>query len=493
MAVVKWRGDAPAVAQVNTITPASVTIGNIFTLTINGKTVTFTATAATVANVTAGLAAAVAASLTPEFQEVTAADNTTTLTLTSNVAGRPFTQTSSSATGSGSGGHSLSTSTTTANSGPNNWDVAANWSGGAVPVNSDDVYIENSTVDILYGLAQSAVTLASLNIAQSFTGRIGLPLINETGTYYEYRARYLNIKATTVKIGYGDGSGSGRLLLDLDANATTILVTNTGNPLEQAVPALCIEGSGSTYTPTILGGSVGIAVETSQTATLDTLTVTGQAVVTCGSGCTITTIAQSGGVLTTNSAVTTFGVDGASVATIYAGAITTLNVDGGTVNYRSTGTITTLRVGTNGAIDFTADTRARTVTNCTIESSAKITDTYKTVTWTNGVVLNRCSLAEVSIDLGTNLTILVSSPPVMPTGSYTATIGDGVATSYTISQATHGLAPNGALAAFVYNASTGLQEFPSVTINNGTGAVTLVFSSAPASNAKRVVILGATA
>jgi len=42
---------AKARAEVKTITPANVNIGNTFSYTINGKTVTVTATAATVANV----------------------------------------------------------------------------------------------------------------------------------------------------------------------------------------------------------------------------------------------------------------------------------------------------------------------------------------------------------------------------------------------------------------------------------------------------------
>jgi hypothetical protein len=491
MATNKWRGDAPAVAQVNTVTPASVTIGNVFTLTINGKAVTFTATAATVANVTAGLVAAVTASTIPEFQEVTATDGTTVLTLTANTPGKPFTQTSSSATGTGSGGHSLTTSTTTANSGPNNWDVAANWSAGSVPTSSDDVYIENSAVDILYGLSQSSVTLTTLNIANSFTGKIGLPQISESGGYYEYRTRYLAIKATTVNIGYGEGSGSGRMLLDLLANATTLQITNTGSPVDQAIPALCIAGGGSTYTPTVLAGSVGFAVEVGQTATLDTPEIGGDAVVTFGSGCTITTLTVNSGTAWLYAGLTTLNVTSGTVYCM-AGAVGTANLDGGTVYYQSTGTITTLKVGTGAAIDFTHDQRARTVTNATLEATGAITDTYKTVTWTNGLALNRCSLGEVTLDLGAHFTLLVSSPATSPTNVYSGTIGDGVSTSYTINAATHGLAGNGKLIVDVYDASTGLREEPAVTVNNGTGAVTLVFSVAPSSNSKRIVIIGAS-
>jgi len=98
---------------------------------------------------------------------------------------------------------------TTANSGPNNWDVAANWNNNTAPVTSDTVYISDTDVSILYGLDQSAVTLAALHIEQTFTGFIGLPRTNTDGTssYFEYRDSYLQIGATLLNIGDKEGDG----------------------------------------------------------------------------------------------------------------------------------------------------------------------------------------------------------------------------------------------------------------------------------------------
>jgi trimeric autotransporter adhesin len=84
MALKTWMPRARAVAEVHTITPANVEVGDVFTITINGKTVSFTATATTVANVTAGLAAAWALATEAEFTEITASDQTTHLRLTHN-------------------------------------------------------------------------------------------------------------------------------------------------------------------------------------------------------------------------------------------------------------------------------------------------------------------------------------------------------------------------------------------------------------------------
>lgn len=105
MAIKIHRGDAASVAQVWTLTPASVEIGDTFRVTINGKIgVEYVATVATVANVTAGLTAAWNASVVAEFTEITATDSTSAVTLTANTAGTPFWLTTSVVNGSGEEG-----------------------------------------------------------------------------------------------------------------------------------------------------------------------------------------------------------------------------------------------------------------------------------------------------------------------------------------------------------------------------------------------------
>jgi hypothetical protein len=75
-------------------------------------------------------------------------------------------------------------------------------------------------------------------------------------------------------------------------------------------------------------------------------------------------------------------------------------------------------------------------------------------------------------------------------GKYTATIGDGAATAIAITQATHGLATNGSMHAECFDATTGVKVYPDITINNPMGAVTFSFTTAPAANSYRIVILG---
>ena len=396
MANRKWLGQALAVAQVNTVTPTAAN-SQTYTITINGKNVNFTADAsATVAEITAGLTAAFNASTEPEFAEITATDSTTHVTLTADTAGYPFTNTSS-ATGAGTN----VTATTTANAGPNDWSTADNWSGDAVPVSTDDVYIENSSVDILYGLGQSAVTLGSLNIAQTFTGKIGLPERNANG-YAEYRFTdgYLAISATTTNIGRGDGTGSGRIKLNFGSVATTMNVYGTGSPAEVGLEPLLWKGTGSNVL-NVFAGSVGcgvLAQTTTETVTLTTLRMYGGYVRT-GPACTVTTKDQNGGVLDSWFTVTTCNMTGGT-HNHYASTMSTVQINGGTLNWKSSANPTSVIVNSGGVLDFTGDSRAVTVTTANIYAGSKIWDPYARVTWTNGIDLEECDLTEVTLNVG---------------------------------------------------------------------------------------------
>jgi hypothetical protein len=399
-----WSGNAKNVAQVNTITPTAQN-SETYTVTINGKTVSYLSDAsATVAEITAGLVSALSASTAPpEFAEVTWTDSTTLVTATAVTAGKPFTQTSSA-----TGAATLVTVTTTANKSSNDWNDADNWSPTGVPVSTDDVFLENIAVSILYGLAQSAVTLTSLNIAASFTGMIGLP--KHTGLYYEYRADYLAIGATTLNVGSGPGNGSSRLKVNTGSVQTTLNVFATAAGAESGLEALLWRGTHASNVVNITRGSLGVAVFGGETATILTVrcgyqqSVTSDVSMRCGTGVTLTTVEKSGGDLTVQSNSTTINhVNG--TLTILAGTVTTLNVDGGTVYYQSSGTVTILNVGDGAKVDFSRDMRARTVSACNLYSGGAISDPYKTVTWTAGIDLERTTLQDVSLALGENIKI----------------------------------------------------------------------------------------
>lgn len=387
MAAIRWRGDAPAVAQVITATPANVEVGDQFSLTINGKSISYTAAAATVADVVAGLADAVSDSDLPEFEEVQATDTASEVTLVARTPGVPLSIAASTVNGGGADTQTLTIAEVTPSSGPHHWDAAANWSSGSVPGGGDDVFIEDSETSILFGLEQSAVVLDSLQIAASFTGEIGLPRINDQGStsYAEYRPRTLQIGAAALEIGSGDGLGSGRIRLDTGSAVTALMLHASGISLEDDVPAIVWKGTHASNLVTVADGNLGIAVEGGDTAVVSTLRQAGGSV-SCAPGVTLTTIQRSGnGELRLQSDAGTLVQSGGETEIRGSAAVGTLQLDGGRVAFLSDGTITTLDIdGVEAVIDFSCDVRPRTVSACTLRHGS-IIDPHGTVTWTGGI------------------------------------------------------------------------------------------------------------
>lgn len=408
MGTLVYKGDAPAVAKIMTATPANVEDTDIFRLLIGSKTVTFTATAATVANVTAGLKAAWDDSGYPECAEVTATDSTTHVTLTGVTAGVDFTITSSTTDGGGADTQTLTMATTTAASGPNCWDTLTNWDTGALPAGADDVILENSDVDIKYGFGQSAITLNSLVREDTFTGHIGLPRTNTDGStdYVEYRKTFLEISATTVTI-----RGTGRFQLDTGANQTAITIYDTGSAIETDVPPLLLKGTHAANVVNVVSGSVGIGHFSGDSTTVATLNVSGDAEVTCGPDTTLTTVNVDGGTVWLESNVTTITQSGGTVYVQEAMTVGTLNQDGGTCYYNSSGTLSAGHVRKGATLDFREDPRAVTVSACNLYYGGAIYDTYKRADWSAaGVDVHACNpYSDVILDLGAHITITPSA------------------------------------------------------------------------------------
>lgn len=425
MATIRWLGNAPAVAQVDTATVGgTIEADDLFKLTINGKTLSVTAgstVAATVAtNIAAAWNALTAADGYGEFAEITAlATSGGALTLTADTKGKPFTCTVSTteAGGGAADAQTFGTTNTTASSGPNDWSTAANWSGGAVPVDADDVIIEDSSIDILYGLDQSAIQPTSLTIRRNYTGKIGLPNRSAAG-YEEYREKYLKIGPTTVAVGTGDsGAGSSRLKLNTGTDQTAITVHFTAAPIDANSSSFIWKGANAANTLTVKSGSVAVAPYAGETATIATLNVgyvnnvAGDSNVYLGTGCTLTTITQTGGKLVAQNNATTINLLDGELSMRGAATITTLNIDGGALYDESSGTFTTMNVGSGGGYDASRLLAAKTITTTNLRAGAMLRDPNAKVTFTNGVVLSRCSIGELkngTIDFGPNRTLTPS-------------------------------------------------------------------------------------
>lgn len=430
MATKIWRGDSPAVAQVDVLTiGGTLEVGDLLIATINGKAFSHSATSATLATAATAFAAAwnaLSATAYPEFAEITAAATSGgALTLTADTPGKPFTVTASTteANGDPADAQTFGRSASVANSGPNCADVAANWSGASLPVDADDIIIGPGSSSILYGLDLNTVTPTSIKISQGFTGRIGLPTVNKdlpSAPYYEYRETYLKFgdsgDATNiaVTIGDGEGTGSSRIKLNTGTSQATISVLNTGQAETVGEQVFYWKGTHASNSLSVSKGNVGVASLPGETATLLTLNVgyrqnvAGDANVVCGSGVTLTdaTIKQTGGNLTLNSATsgtaTMTILDGK--LTLQSGAQTGLTIQGGEVVYNTTGTLGgNPSVSGNGHLNFSQDLRTKAVTN-PVEvygPNAKVSDPNKVV---SSLVLDLNQTANTAnMVIGTNV------------------------------------------------------------------------------------------
>lgn len=433
MAEPYFIGGALDVAQITTIAVSGAwATGDTATLTINGKDIILTVGTDTS---TAQIATALkemfngntqtgtgdhdfseTGNNVQEFSEITATVDSSTLTLTGDTKGKPFEITVSEST-AGTGALGSPTEATAA-TGAKWWDNADNWSTGSVPVSTDDVVLDSRAAnDILYGLDQSAVTLASLTITNGFTFKVGLPEINadsNQSTYPEYRETYLAISATTLTI-HGSGAGTSRIKVNLGTAASTMNISSNGNA--SGVPAVLIQGTNTANIARITKGNVGFAFYDGESAHLATLDVgfqenqAGDSNVVCGDGVDLTdaTVTQSGGVLTIETA-TSSGTITQSGGTLHVndGAHAQIDV-AGTLYYSGAGDLTALNVS-GGTADFRRGTAAVTVTNCELGRSSTLLDPGKRVTFTNGIDLSRCGIDDLQkLDLGKHITLTPSA------------------------------------------------------------------------------------
>lgn len=399
MATKRWLGNAVAIADIWTISLSGTVISQTYSMTVNGKSVSYSASGIdTVATICTALAAAWNASSIPEFAEATASDNTTNVTITGDKVGNPVTISVST-----SGGATFSIAHTTSATGPNDFANAANWSTASAPANSDVLVFDNGSVDCKYNLS-TALTGVTVNVYPGYTGKIGLAATNTNNqaSYFEYRTHYLTLAGGTLSF---NGPSVQLAKFAFGANTTTITVAATGSRLDKYTPPLLITGGDSSSTIAITKGDVGVANYQTDTAQFNVISTsyTGQAATDvtlyCGSGATLTTVSKNGGVVTVNTSVTTLtqGTAGGTLV-VAGGAITTLTSDNGTVIYNSTGALGTATIAGNTTLSFDLDPRAKTVANPIVAygSQATVIDNQKVV---NSGVLSVTTTKTASINI----------------------------------------------------------------------------------------------
>jgi hypothetical protein len=396
MAFRRWCGKAASVPQVATHTPASVGIGNTFSVTINSRVVTYTAAAATVADVCTGLVALLQISTFPEFREVTWTDNTTYIGSQGPGNGKPVTITTAAAGGTAT----FVSSVTTTSTGPNWVNNVANWKEAATPGAADDVVIDEGP-SLLYGLETlDGATFASFRVGLGFpaTSEIGLPSNtspeNPDLGYPEYLPQRFKFNATLVEI----ETNSPRIRLDLGTVVSTVAVNGTGQSRqnESGAHALDMIAVNSGTVVRLNKGDVGLATGAGEVSTVGTFSCAyrnnpgGDATAELGRGVTLTTLTQSGGNITLRCAATTVNRTGGYLNRVGTGTIGTLNNRGGQFDDDGTGTITQIY---NSAEYNRRGLAPLTITDCTVYGGSRTRDPDGTITWTNAPQLFECSLS----------------------------------------------------------------------------------------------------
>lgn len=263
------------------------------------------------------------------------------------------------------------------------WSTAGNWDPSGVPANSDNVYMRSNAFSVTSGFAQSAVTLALLEIERSFTGDIG------TSTLADELAIGATLWNIGRHVGSGSPAGSDRIKINFGSVQFTGAVYATASSSADAnLECVRIRGTNASNALTVYGGIVGVATnDPDDTATLATMSQFGGFVHLAG-GCTLTTLNLDGSdsSLIVRSAFTTLNQNNGT-ATIYgSGARTTMSQKGGIVNDYGTGTVTTANIF-EGAI-FRKWSAAATITTANIYGTLDLSQATGAVTLTNTNILS---------------------------------------------------------------------------------------------------------
>jgi len=404
MATNFWLGTANAVKQIDFVTITADDAATTYSITIGGKVVSILGTGTGVNDTAAALQVALAAETEPYFTAIVWTVVTDTITATALVAGVEFTATSSVVGGTGT---ISGFGSTQALAGPNVWTTPENWSLGVRPVGGDDVFIQDSSINICWGLS-AGITINSLTIPKSYTGRIGLDgrsfatsadANTVDPTEVEYRPAYLQIGATTVDIGQDFSpaivAGSDRILLDNNV-ATTMTIHNTAlASSDVGRPAIRFKTGNAACDifVRLAPGGVGLAVEDpTEIMTIRTLSISevgSISQVTTGLGASITTWEQFGGIniINTNNDITTITVDGGTLTTEGTFQLTTGNISGGLWNSNHTNagdSIVTLnaRGGSVNTLD-SSEPRTLGIVNALFGSTLRIDVSFLTITTLN--------------------------------------------------------------------------------------------------------------
>lgn len=411
-----WIGRQQFRAQVDEMVLASGISGVTYGVTINGKTISYTTNGTTTAiGIQSGILSGLLASEAAEFQEVTWAGFGSGIRATAVTPGKPFTY---SLTSLPAGSGFSETSGVVTNLSPSDWGDGVNYEPSGVLATGDTMTFDGRTqTPALWRLdALSGIHLSALEVLAAYggsTAQIGLAELDEDGQYPQYRPRYLGISADVVNLGKDAGPGIRLFKMDQASSGLEVNVYKTGTAKEtnrNPVTWKTIATSGRAY---VYNGGMDFAVLGNESGRLILLGVgpngTGSPRVNLGFGTDMASgtlnlnvggVALNGRLHTLNHKQGTGTIQG-------SGTIFDLNVNGGTLNHWGTGPI--------GSIELTAPGASLNIGNIgpslvisgptTLKAGTTLNDQAFRGTYASGIVLDGCTLQQVSLNLGPGRTM----------------------------------------------------------------------------------------
>ena len=247
-------------AQISTLTPANVEIGDIFTAGVGSTTVSFTATAATVANVTAGITSAW--NLNATLAAIaTAADGTTVVNLTAMVSGTAGAFTAISSTSNGVHSAIGLTVITTAS-------LSATGTTSNSTVTSSPATLAGQTMTIATGALATTGTITSSSPAAQFV--IG----GTTGALATYNFKASNGTAIIDELTFTVTASAGAPVSTITVGGVTMPVNGSSVLVSGLSLSIPVSYSGTNVPVTVAWNKVGLNAQASaQTASITLETV----------------------------------------------------------------------------------------------------------------------------------------------------------------------------------------------------------------------------
>jgi hypothetical protein len=289
------------------------------------------------------------------------------------------------------------------------FNTAANWSDTLAPANNDVlIFGAYGTADVNANLS-TILTGVTVIVEKAYPGKIGTI---SGGTFAP-----LVLDGGTARIGESSGGpgsqpGSSQIMLDFGTTAATVTVYDTASSgaFNSVYPAVMLDGT--VLTVHQFGGTVGIASETANTATLASGRISGSGTASVaprmyiGRGVTVTALYVKNGVAHTRATPNVGDAlisEGGLLINDGTGTYTTLQLNaGGRCNMPGTGTISSLTIASGAVFDRTMGTGAVTINANMYGGSSLLADNgvLNSTTFTGGAIsFIGCAIQDVTITL----------------------------------------------------------------------------------------------